>query len=79
MLTTDEVAARLGVSVRRVQQFAQQGRLQVLRYVRGSPVFTPDAVASFAAQPRRGGWPKGKPRKSAPDGSTAPPEGERPS
>ena|GEM_PF-6366497 len=74
MLTTDEVAAQLGVSVRRVQQFAQTGRLRVLRYVRGSPIFTPDAVAAFAATPRRGGWPKGKPRKPAGDSPTAQPQ-----
>ena len=77
MLDTAEVAAQLGVSVRRVQQFAQEGRLRALRYVRGSPVFTPEAVAAFAATPRRGGWPKGKPRKPADDRADGTTDGDR--
>ncbi|MPV50192.1 helix-turn-helix domain-containing protein [Pseudactinotalea sp. HY160] len=52
-MTTTEVAARLGVSVRQVQRLAQAGRLQVVRRV-GSSNLLDDSALTTAAAARRG-------------------------
>ena len=55
-LTTEQVAARLGVKASRVRQLVGQGRLRPLPTGLRAHLFTPEAVAEFerAENPLRG-------------------------
>lgn len=57
-LTTSQVAARLGLSVARVQQFARNGRLPIARTVGRSFLFRARDVEKFAAKERKEGRPR---------------------
>ncbi|WP_424950457.1 helix-turn-helix domain-containing protein [Deinococcus sp.] len=56
ILTTEQVAARLGVKASRVRQLVGQGRLTPLATGLRAHLFSPEAVEAFeqADKPRRG-------------------------
>lgn len=60
-LTAAQAGERLGISERRVQVLAKQGRLAFTRRLRGVYLFDEVAVTSFAALPRVR---TGRPRKT---------------
>ena len=60
LITTDEVAKRLGVSLGRVRQFVMEGRLQFERKIGTALLFDRDLVEAFANTPR----PKGRPKQA---------------
>ena len=61
MLTTDQVAARLGVSRRRVQKLIQLGTLTAQRL--GRDWFVEEStLAAFAQLDRKPGWKPGRKR-----------------
>lgn len=68
-MTVGEVATVLGVSAGRVRQLITAGRLPAERVHPQLMLLRRADVEAFATQPRRGGWPKGKPRKT-PDAPT---------
>lgn len=61
LLTTEEVAKRLGVSVGRVRQFVSEGRLQYAQKIGPALLFDRDLVEAFAKTPR----PTGRPKQTA--------------
>lgn len=62
LLSTADAAAKLGVSVRRVQALINRGQLQAHRIGREWAI---ELQALEAVADRgKGGWPKGKPRKA---------------
>ncbi len=58
--TINEAAQILAVSTNRVAALVRQGQLPAERLGR-QWVIRPEDLEAFAAQPRKGGWPKGKP------------------
>lgn len=60
MLTTPEVAARLGISRRRVGQLIKDGRLRATKHGRDWLV-SERAVDAYV--PQEPGWKKGRPRR----------------
>ena len=62
LLTTSQVAKELGVSPRRVQALIKAGRLRAERVGRDWLIRPRDVDA---VRDRKGGWPKGRPRKRA--------------
>lgn len=62
MLTTPEVAARLGISVRRVGQLIKAGKLRATKHGHDW-LISERALAAYVPEPV--GWKKGKPRRKA--------------
>lgn len=60
LLSTAQVAGRLGVTPERILQLIRAGRLPAIK-IAGVWLLDPGAVARF--QPRPTGYPKGRPRK----------------
>jgi excisionase family DNA binding protein len=61
LLTTDQAAARLGITARRVRQMIAQGQLPAQRLGRDW-LIEEAALAAVATRPGPG-YPKGRPRK----------------
>lgn len=70
LLTTGQVAARLGVDRRHVRRLHQQGKLPGRRVGPRVLVFARADVEAYAAEqarnPPKTGWPRGRPRSRGP-------------
>lgn len=64
LLTTQQAADRLGLTVRRVQALIRDSRLPAQRVGRDWLIRAGDLDA-FRKQPRKPGYPKGRPRSKA--------------
>lgn len=62
-LTTQDAAARLGITPGLVAKYIRQGRLRATRFGRDWKIEAED-LEQFAATERPKGWPKGRPRKA---------------
>lgn len=63
-ISTAEAATLLGVSRRRVQRLAQQGRLAAIPMGQRTIAISRASVLAFEPEPE--GWPKGRKRRKSP-------------
>ena len=67
LLTTAEAGALLGVDASRIRQLVAAGVITVARRIRGAILVCRAEVEHYRDTRRSRGWPKGRPRKPAPE------------
>lgn len=65
LLSTAEVAAELGVSIRRVQQLIGAGILRTAPFAGRTLLVLADSLEAAHKRSRKPGWPAGKKRKKS--------------
>ena len=68
LIGSQEAADLLGVSDRRIRQLAAAGQLSALRFGHSIVLFR-DQVQQFSCQPRKPGYPAGRPRRKPAENS----------
>lgn len=66
-MSVEEAAQALGIKPTMVRRYIQQGRLPAQRVGKRTLALRHEDVQAFAVVKPTVGWPKGKPRKAAPD------------
>ena len=66
-MSTEQAAKALGLSVSQVRRLARSGALRSQQLSTRVLVYDSDDVERYQRERHKPGWPKGKPRKPAPE------------